>query len=108
MDFFKPTALQLLETIDQRTAQMALDLSKLTASETKLVSDVDTLLAAAAATQKALDDLRAQTNDPAVQAALDAIAATLDAEAAKVEAADSAAPTGTTGPVSAPTGATGP
>ena len=78
---------------------MAIDLAGLTASETKLVADVDTLLAAAAATQKALDDLKASTGDPAVQAAVDAIKANLDAESAKVEAAEAPpAPTGATGP----------
>ncbi len=83
--------LMLLELINTRTHIMALDLTRLTASETKLVADVETLLALVAATQKAVADLQAQlaaagTPDPAVVAALDAISTNLDAESAKVEA----------------------
>jgi hypothetical protein len=94
--------ISLLMAIDQRTTQMALDLSKVTASEEKLVADVERLLAVAADTQKALDDLRAQTNDPAVQNALDAITAALEAEAVRVEGVVPPGPpitvTGATGP----------
>src|ERR1035437_6980584 len=77
---------------------MALDLSVLTANETKLVGDVDTLLTA---NTKAVADLVTANallavNDPvavaAVQAQIDAIATALAAEDAKITPAIPAQP----------------
>jgi|ERR1035437_1144042 hypothetical protein len=81
---------------------MALDLSVLTANETKLVGDVDTLLTA---NTKAVADLvtanallaaALAVNDPvavaAVQAQIDAIATALAAEDAKITPAIPAQP----------------
>ena len=75
---------------------MALDVSKLVASENRLVADVDTLLTLAANTKAALDKASADlatalaadnaAGIAAAQAAIDAAASALDTEAAKVEA----------------------
>jgi peptidoglycan hydrolase CwlO-like protein len=103
-----------LDRLLGRVTAMALDISKLVASENRLIGDVDTLLTLAANTKAALDKASADlataiaASDPtaiaAAQAAIDAAAATLDAEAAKVEATQtppvggggSPAPTGVT------------
>lgn len=87
--------LELLETLNERTHQMAIDLTALTAAETKLVADVKTLLGVVATLQAG------GTTDAATQAAIDAITANLTGSDTAVEAA--LAPTGSTGV----TGATG-
>ena len=84
---------------------MAIDVSKLTAAEVQLVSDVDTLLAASTAATTQLAAVSAQlaaaiaANDPAAitaaQTAIDAVTAALVAEANKV--APPAVTVGTTG-----------
>lgn len=100
---------ELLEIINMRTIIMAVDLTNLTAQETRLIADVDNLLNVNVATQKALADLKAQiasggTNDTTVQAALDVISANLAAEAGKVEAAANPPAAATSGPTpNAPT-----
>ncbi len=88
MNDFEHRVLLSLDLLISRTHAMALDLTNLTAQEKRLVADVETLLTAAAAAQKAIADLQAQIaagSDPNVQAALDAVAADLKAEADKVE-----------------------
>lgn len=89
---------------------MALDVSKLVASEARLVGDVDALLTLNDTTSASLTTISQQlaaaiaANDPAAlaaaQAAVDAAVVALDAESAKVEARQ-------VPPVGA-TGATGP
>ncbi len=100
--------MDLLEHIHRRIDAMAIDVSKLTASEARLVGDVETLLAANAAASASLADISAKlvtataASDPAAtaaaQASIDAVAAALDAESAKVEPPVVTGTTGATGP----------
>src|ERR1019366_2680467 len=96
---FETRVLELLEDLNRRIYTMALDLTKLTAQEQRLVADVDTLLNANAAAQTSIAALQAAPppDTAAMQAALDAITAALATEAAKVEG-----PGGTLGPASGP------
>lgn len=86
----------ILLIILERVDTMAVDVSKLVASEVKLVADVDTLITSAQANSAKLTDISAQlaaaiaANDPAAQKAaqdaIDGVATALDAESSKVEA----------------------
>jgi hypothetical protein len=100
--------IELLEHIHRRIDAMAVDVSKLAASDARLVADVDTLLTANAAASASLADISAKlaaanaANDPAAsaaaQAAIDAVVVALDAESAKVEPPVVTGTTGATGP----------
>ena len=110
---------QLLTAIHKEVTQMAVKVDKLAASEARLKSDVDRLLALVVDVQTKLvqvsADLANATNpaDAAdAQAKIDALVADLDAESAKVEGvspapAASTGPTGSTGAATAATGPTG-
>jgi hypothetical protein len=99
--------LAYLRYVARKVHTMAIDVSKLVASEVRLVGDVDTLLTLAANTQAQLEIISQQladaiaANDPvaqkAVQDAIDGVVASLDTEAAKVEATQ-VPPVGATGP----------
>ena len=101
--------MDFLRQINRRITAMALDVSKLAASEARLVGDVDTLLNLASTTSASLTAVSAQlaaaiaANDPAAlaaaQAAVDAVVVALDTESAKVEATQTPpVGTGVTGP----------
>jgi hypothetical protein len=88
--------MNLLVHINRRITAMAIDVSKLVASEARLVADVDTLLTLASTTSASLVAVSEQlaaaiaANDPvalaAAQAAIDGVVTALDTESAKVEA----------------------
>ena len=101
--------MHLLWVINRKVTNMALDVSKLAASEARLVGDVDTLLTLADTTSASLTAGQAQlaaaiaANDPAAlaaaQTAIDAVVTSLDTESAKVEAKQvPPVGTGVTGP----------
>lgn len=114
--------------LHRKVNQMSIDISKLTASEQKLIAVVDQVLVIVGNQQSALKTLSDQlaaaiaASDPinmaALQQAIDTMSATLDAETTKVGVSLAAAaagvsgasgPSGVTGPSSAsPTGGTGP
>jgi flavoprotein len=104
--------MESLHRLHERTTAMSIDVSKLAASEARLVGDVDTLLTLASTTSASLATVSQQlaaaiaANDPAAlaaaQTAIDVVVVALDTESAKVEATQ-VPPVGATGT----TGATG-
>src|ERR1700674_2666288 len=96
LDGFQKHVLEMLDQLETRIKEMALDLTGIKASSARLIADNEKLLAL-------LSTALASNPDPTLQAQVDAIASAENAQALADEVS-AAGPTGSTGT----TGTTGP